>query len=75
LTRIVGTGRIGRDRNGVVATTVGLLITDAAFAPNGRLLVAQAAPKPARIRSVDLQTGRITTLFKTPWAHRSESLL
>jgi len=62
LTRIVGTGRIGPDRNGVKATTVGLLITDAAFAPNGTLVVAQAKPLP-KIRRVDPKTGRITTVF------------
>ena len=61
LTRIVGTGRIGPDRNGVKATTVGLLITDAAFAPNGTLVVAQAKPLP-KIRRVDPKTGRITTV-------------
>lgn len=61
LTRIVGTGRIGPDRDGVKATTVGLLITDAAFAPNGALVVAQAKPLP-KIRRVDLKTGRITTI-------------
>ena len=61
LTRIVGTGRIGPDRDGVKATTVGLLITDAAFAPNGTLVVAQAKPLP-KIRRVDLKTGRITTI-------------
>ena len=61
LTRIVGTGRIGPDRDGVKATTVGLLITDAAFAPNGTLVVAQAKPLP-KIRRVDLKTGNITTI-------------
>ena len=61
LTRIVGTGRIGPDRDGVKATTVGLLITDAAFAPNGTLVVAQAKPLP-KIRRVDLKTGSITTI-------------
>jgi sugar lactone lactonase YvrE len=61
LTRIVGTGRIGPDRDGVKATTVGLLITDAAFAPNGTLVVAQAKPRP-KIRRVDLKTGIITTI-------------
>jgi outer membrane protein assembly factor BamB len=60
-TRIVGTGRIGPDRDGVKATTVGLLITDAAFDPNGTLVVAQAKPRP-KIRRVDLKTGRITTI-------------
>ena len=61
LTRVVGTGRMGPDRDGVKATTVGLLITDAAFAPNGTLVVAQAKPLP-KIRRVDLKTGRITTI-------------
>ncbi len=61
LTRIVGTGHIGPDRDGVKATTVGLLITDAAFAPNGTLVVAQAKPRP-KIRRVDLRTGSITTI-------------
>src|SRR5262245_38428861 len=63
LTRVVGTGRIGPDRDGVKATTVGLLITDASFAPNGTLVVAQAKPQP-KIRRVDLATGRITTIVK-----------
>ena len=47
LTRVVGTGRIGPDRDGVKATTVGLLITDAAFEPNGhaRCRTGQAAPE------------------------------
>ena len=61
LTRVVGTGRMGPDRDGVKATTVGLLITDAAFAPNRTLVVAQAKPLP-KIRRVDLKTGRITTI-------------
>ena len=61
LTRVVGTGRIGPDRDGVKATTVGLLITDAAFEPNGPLVVAQTKPLP-KIRRVDLETGRITTI-------------
>jgi hypothetical protein len=61
LTRIVGTGRIGPDRDGVKATTVGLLITDAAFAADGTLVVAQAKPLP-KIRRVDLKTGAITTI-------------
>ena len=59
--RIVGTGRVGPDRDGVKATAVGLLITDASFAPNGTLVVAQAKPSP-KIRRVDLKTGRITTI-------------
>jgi hypothetical protein len=45
----------------VPATTVGLLITDATFAANGTLLIAQAKPTPG-IRRVDLRTGRITTV-------------
>jgi len=61
LTRIVGNGRIGSDRDGVRATKVGLLITDAAFAPNGTLVVAQSRPLP-KIRRVDLTTGRISTI-------------
>jgi hypothetical protein len=61
LTRIVGTGRIGPDRDGVKATRVGLLITDAAFALDGTLVVAQAKPL-AKIRRVDLKTGAITTI-------------
>ena len=63
LERVVGTGGIGRDRDGVRATTVGLKITDARFAPNGTLIVAQAAPKP-KIRRVDLASGRITTVVR-----------
>jgi sugar lactone lactonase YvrE len=63
LERVVGTGKIGPDRDGVRATTVGLLITDATFAANGTLLVAQAKPTPG-IRRVDLRTGRITTVVK-----------
>src|SRR5262249_25877411 len=46
LTRVVGTGRVGPDRDGVAATKVGLQITDATFAPNGTLVVAQVAPRP-----------------------------
>jgi hypothetical protein len=45
----------------VPATSVGLLITDAAFAPNGTLVVAQSRPL-AKIRRVDLKTGRISTI-------------
>ena len=63
LERVVGTGRIGPDRDGVRATTVGLQITDASFAPNGTVIVAQAAPKP-KIRRVDLASGRITTVVR-----------
>ena len=63
LERVVGNGRIGPDRDGARATAVGLRITDARFAPNGTLVVAQAAPTP-KIRRVDLRTGRITTIVK-----------
>jgi DNA-binding MarR family transcriptional regulator len=48
---------------GLQATTVGLKITDARFAPNGTVIVAQAAPKP-KIRRVDLVSGRITTVVR-----------
>jgi hypothetical protein len=34
------------ERDGLPATKVGLQITDATFAPNGTLVVAQAAPLP-----------------------------
>jgi hypothetical protein len=60
-TRVVGNGHIGPDHDGVPATSVGLLITDAGFAPNGTLVVAQSRPLP-KIRRVDLETGRITTI-------------
>jgi len=63
LERVVGNGRIGPDRDGAQATAVGLRITDARFAPNGTVIVAQAAPAP-KIRRVDLKTGRITTIVK-----------
>ena len=63
LERVVGTGGIGPDRDGVRATTVGLQITDAQFAPNGTLLIAQTAPKP-KIRRVDVRSGTITTVVR-----------
>ena len=64
LERVVGNGRTGPDRDNIAATAVGLRITDAAFAPNGTLIVAQAAPRP-KLRRVDLRTGRITTVAKS----------
>jgi hypothetical protein len=60
-TRVVGNGRIGPDHDGVPATSVALLITDAGFGPNGTLVVAQSRPLP-KIRRVDVKTGRITTI-------------
>ena len=62
--RVVGNGRTGPDRDNVQATAVGLGITDAAFAPNGTLIVAQTRPKP-KLRRVDLRTGRITTVVRS----------
>ncbi len=66
VTRIAGTGRIGPDGENVPATSVGLQISAILFARDGSLLLGQAAPRPAKIRRVDLATGRITTVVRSP---------
>jgi hypothetical protein len=63
LAPVVGTGSLSRHRDGVAATSVGILPSDVALARDGALLVAQTQPVPA-IRRVELRTGRITTLVR-----------
>ena len=60
--RVVGTGRISRQRNDVRATRVGIRPTAVALARNGSLLVAQDRPVPA-LRRVS-RRGSITTLTR-----------
>jgi glucose/arabinose dehydrogenase len=59
--RVVGTGRISRQRNNVRATRVGIRPTGLALARNGSLLVAQDRPVPALRR---VNRGIITTLTR-----------
>ena len=60
--RVVGTGRISRQRNDVRATRVGIRPTAIALARNGSLLVAQDRPVPA-LRRVS-RRGIITTVTR-----------
>ena len=60
--RIVGTGGISRQRDGVPATRVGIRPTGIALARNGSLLVAQDRPAPA-LRRVS-RRGIITTVTR-----------
>jgi len=59
---VVGTGRISRQRDGVRATSVGILPTAVALSRDGSLLVAQVRPVPA-LRRVS-RGGIITTLTR-----------
>jgi hypothetical protein len=65
LTVVAGTGRTGPEGENVPATSVGMQIGAIAFARDGALLIGQIAPKPAKIRRVDLATGTITTLVRS----------
>jgi streptogramin lyase len=60
--RVVGTGRISRQRNNVRATRVGIRPTAIALARDGSLLVAQDRPVPA-LRRVS-RRGIITTVTR-----------
>jgi sugar lactone lactonase YvrE len=60
--KVVGTGRISRQRNDVRATRVGIRPTAVALARNGSLLVAQDRPVPA-LRRVS-RRGIITTVTR-----------
>jgi hypothetical protein len=62
VTTVAGTGKIGRHVDGVAATRVGILPTDAAPLPGGAFLVGEAKPVPS-IRRVD-RAGKITTLVR-----------
>lgn len=59
---VVGTGRISPHRDGVRATSVGILPTGIARARDGSLLVAQSQPVPA-LRRVS-RSGIISTLAR-----------
>jgi hypothetical protein len=66
ITTVVGTGKIGPDGEGVPATTVGLQITAFVFPRDGSMLLGQSEPRPAKIRRVDLASGTITTILRSP---------
>ena len=59
---VAGTGRIAAHRDGVRATTVGILPTGIARARDGSLLVTQSQPIPA-LRRVS-RSGIISTLAR-----------
>jgi serine/threonine-protein kinase len=60
---VVGTGTIGPAGDGMAATEIGILPSDAAVAPDGALLFSQTQPEPA-VRRVDPETGLVETLFR-----------
>ena len=59
LTRVAGTGRLARPADGIPARRAGILPSDVAPLPGGRLLLTQTAPVPA-LRVID-RSGRIST--------------
>jgi streptogramin lyase len=60
---VVGTGSLGPNGDGGDAREAGLLPSDVALALDGALIVSQTEPEAA-IRSVDPNTGAITTLLR-----------
>jgi hypothetical protein len=62
VTTVAGNGKLGRHVDGVAATRVGILPTDAAPLAGGGFLVGEAKPVPS-IRRVD-RAGKITTLVR-----------
>jgi hypothetical protein len=66
VTRVAGTGRIGPEGENVPATSVGLQISAILFARDGSLLLGQVAPRPAKIRRVDLGDARSRRSSEVP---------
>jgi hypothetical protein len=60
---VVGTGTLGENGEGRLATEIGILPSDVALAPDGALVFSQTAPEPA-VRRVDPVTGLVTTLVR-----------
>jgi sugar lactone lactonase YvrE len=60
---VVGTGVLGEDGDGLLATELGILPSDIAIAPDGALVFSQTEPEPA-VRRVDPETGLVTTLVR-----------
>ena len=59
---VVGTGAIGAAADGMAATEIGILPSDAAVASDGALIFSQSEPEPA-VRRVDPESGLVETLF------------
>jgi len=62
LTRVAGTGRLGRHVDGIPAVRAGILPSDVAPLSGGRLLLTQTEPVPA-LRLIG-RSGKITTVLR-----------
>ena len=60
---VIGTGSLGASDDGMLATEIGVLPSDIAFATDGALLFSQSEPEPA-VRRVDPETGVVTTILR-----------